>query len=102
MKKNSDKRKRRRKFVLYVGAAVLLIGIFLGAKSISLNQEKKEKEQELAGLQNTYESEEERSAELIAKRAYMNTKKYIEDLAREKFGLVYDDEIIFKEKEEDE
>ncbi len=26
----------------------------------------------------------------------MQTDKYIEDMAREKFGLVYDNEIIFK------
>ncbi len=101
MKKDSGKIKKRKRFVLFVGAAVLLLGIFLGTKSMTLTEEKKEKEQELSDLQNIYESEEERSDELIAKRAYMNTKKYIEDLAREKFGLVYGDEIIFKEKEEE-
>ena len=29
-------------------------------------------------------------------KAYMQTDEYIENAAREKFGLVYDDEIIFK------
>ena len=30
--------------------------------------------------------------------AYVQTKKYIEEIAREKLGLVYKDEIIFQSK----
>ena len=32
--------------------------------------------------------------------AYVHTKRYIEDMAREKLGLVYKDEIILKQEEE--
>ena len=31
-------------------------------------------------------------------KKYMQTNEYIEEMAREKFGLVYDDEIVFKAK----
>lgn len=29
-------------------------------------------------------------------RSYTKTKKYVEDVAKEKLGLVYEDEILFK------
>ena len=35
------------------------------------------------------------------KSAYMKTDKYIEEVAREKFGLVYENEIIFKPADSD-
>jgi cell division protein DivIC len=31
---------------------------------------------------------------------YMNSSEYIEDVAKSKLGLAYENEIIFKEKEE--
>lgn len=34
--------------------------------------------------------------EIKEKSEYMKTDQYIEDTAREKFGLVYGNEIIFK------
>ena len=44
------------------------------------------------------ELEEERE-EIKNRSEYMKTDAYIEDVAREKFGLAYDDEIIFKAAE---
>ncbi len=34
------------------------------------------------------------------KSEYMNTKDYVENEAREKFGLVYEDELIFDTSQE--
>ena len=39
---------------------------------------------------------EKEKEEIQKKSDYMKTDRYIEDVAREKFGLAYDDEIIFK------
>lgn len=45
-------------------------------------------------------AEEERRAEEIEEfESYTKTKKYVEDVAKDKLGLVYEDEIIFKSKE---
>lgn len=46
-------------------------------------------------LQEQIDAETERAEEIEERRAYVQTKKYIEDVAREKLGLVYEDEIIF-------
>ena len=46
-------------------------------------------------------AEQERSDFLTERRAYMQTTRYIEEMAREKLGLVYPDEIIFRPIEEE-
>lgn len=41
--------------------------------------------------------EEQRAEEIEDYRQYTKTREYIEDVAREKLGLVYEGEVIFKE-----
>ena len=41
--------------------------------------------------------EEERAKELEEFATYTKTKKYAEEVAKDKLGLVYEDEIIFQE-----
>jgi len=50
-------------------------------------------------LKNEIVEEKEEAMDIQEKRAYVQTKKYIEEMAREKLGLVYKDEIIFKSNE---
>ncbi len=40
---------------------------------------------------------EERAKELEEFATYTKTKKYAEEVAKDKLGLVYEDEIIFQE-----
>ena len=54
-----------------------------------------EKQRELEAKKADLEKEQKSIQE---KQAYMQTDEYVEYIARQKFGLVYDDEIIFKAK----
>lgn len=47
-------------------------------------------------LQEKIDQEEARSKEITEYEKYTQTQKYIEDMAKEKLGLVYEDEIVFK------
>ena len=47
-------------------------------------------------LQRKIEDEEARAEEIEEYEKYAQTQKYIEDMAKEKLGLVYEDEIVFK------
>ena len=47
-------------------------------------------------LQRKIDQEEARSEEIREYEKYTQTQKYIEDMAKEKLGLVYEDEIVFK------
>ena len=43
--------------------------------------------------------ESERADEIESMQQYMQSDQYIEDIAKSKLGLAYDNEIIFKEKD---
>ena len=49
-------------------------------------------------IQKQIEDEEENQKAIEEKAAYQKTDAYIEDLARDKLGLVHENEIIFKKK----
>ena len=49
-------------------------------------------------LQEQIAAEEERAEEIAEYEKYTQTKKYIEDVAKDKLGLVYEGEIVFKDE----
>ncbi len=76
--------------------AIAAIFIFmLGIQIKNMEQEDKELAAKVNGLQTTYEQESSRTEELEAQKIYVQTKQYIEEMAK-KLGLVYPDEIILK------
>ena len=71
----------------------------VGINSISLRQKQAKyiaREQE---LQQQIDTENARTEELKELETYTKTKKYAEEVAKDKLGLVYDNEIIFKEED---
>lgn len=92
------RRRRNRTGLFLVMTVVLLFCGTLGIRSISLRADcqtletqKQELEAKKANLEKEQKSIQERET-------YMQTDEYVEQVAREKFGLVYDNEIIFKAK----
>lgn len=79
--------------VLSLAAAVHLKGLDL--KNKDLNYQIREE-----NLMAQVQAEEERSAELEQYRVYVQTKQYIEKVAKEKLGLVNKDEILLKPVEQ--
>ena len=55
--------------------------------------------EELAQLQNKIDAEEARTQDIADLEAYMQIDEYAEQVAKDKLGLVYEDEIIFKPEE---
>ena len=92
-------RKRRNRTALYlVITVVLLFCGTLAIHSFSLKAECQDllrQKQELEARKKKKKNEKESIQE---QQAYMQTDDYVEYIARQKFGLVYDDEIIFKAK----
>lgn len=82
--------------VIALFAISIMTGV-VGINSISLKQKEKAyaaREQEL--LQQI-SVEEARAKELEEFATYTKTKKYAEEVAKDKLGLVYENEIIFQE-----
>ena len=84
---------------LFICTAVLVV---LGACSVYVSnlcdKSKELAETEYALEQKIQEAYLEKQ-DLIDKEQYMQTKQYIEDVAKDKLGLVYPDEIVIKPSE---
>lgn len=64
--------------------------------SLQLKQKNQTYQNREAALEKQIADETERSKEIENLETYTKTKKYVEDVAKEKLGLVYEDEILFK------
>ena len=51
---------------------------------------------QIAQLENQLAQQDARKEELQTRSIYVTTKQFIEEFAREKLGLVYEDELIFR------
>lgn len=93
------KRRRRSKRRTNLYLVMLIVGVFLTTlviKGIALRAECQRLAIEQTELEQKKQSLEKEQEKIRDKEEYMKTDEYIEDVAREKFGLVYDNEIIFK------
>lgn len=88
-----------RKRIIYFAFLVIAVA-FIGITMVYLRKKQEEvldkKNAEKARLQRLIAEEEKRTEAIADYRAYIQTKSYIEEIAREVLGLVYKDEIIFK------
>ena len=76
---------------------VAMIMVVVAVKSIELQQKIDVKAEEKRQLEEQIAAEQERAEEIEEFGKEVQTKGYIEDVAREKLGLVYEGEILFKE-----
>jgi len=96
----NPKRGRKKTGLLFIAVAVMALCAVIGFGKASLLREKEAKEKQYRELAERLLAEQERSDFLTERRAYMQTTRYIEEMAREKLGLVYEDEVIFRPTEE--
>ena len=73
--------------------------VVVAFKSAELRAKKEAYHQKELVLQQQIEAEEERALEIEEFEKYTQTKKYIEEVARDKLGLVYDGEVLFKDED---
>lgn len=80
-----------------VSLVVVMIMVAVAARSVGMQQKIDEKRAELQQLELQIAEEEQHALEIEEFGKEVKTKGYIENLAREKLGLVYEGEILFKE-----
>lgn len=80
-------------FTMIIFAAVLFVNCN------SLNEKKQKLQTEEAQYQEFLEKEKQETLDLQELEKGTQTKKYYEQIAKERLGMVYEDEIIFKEKD---
>ena len=89
--------KKRRTTELSITVVLCLLVAVLTVKGISLQQKVNANASRLSSLDSQIEEEKQRTDEITALKEYMQTDEYIEKTAREKLGMVKDNEILFKE-----
>lgn len=90
-----QKKKENRLGMLMVTITVLMLLIVVSVKSVQLHQKLEANQARIAQLELQLKAEEARTAEIEEYGKYTQTKKYVEEVAKDKLGLVYEDEIIF-------
>lgn len=94
------RRRRQNKFGMFlVTTVVVMMLVVVAIKSIELKQKLAAYRVKEQALVEQIEEEEMRSEEIAEYEKYTQTKKYIEEVAKDKLGLVYDGEIIFKSED---
>ncbi len=78
---------------------ILIVGIVAFTGKKSLEAKNTEYEVTKASLQAQIEEQQTRKAQIEEYQKYIQTKKFVEEMAKDKFGLIYPDELVFRAKD---
>lgn len=82
--------------IIGITIVVVSLGVVVNVKSVSLRKKELEYQTREETLMKQVRQEETRAKELEEYRVYVQTKQYIEEVAKQKLGLVMPDEILLK------
>ncbi len=102
-KREREQRRKRQKRSAILGMVfamlvVVGLGVLLWNGKKNIEAKNVEYEKQIKELQEQVDEEKQRTEELNEYKKYVQTKKFVEEIAKDKFGLIYPDEIIFKGK----
>lgn len=97
-RKAAYRKRRQNRFGMFLAyIVVIMLLIVVAFDSIELKAKKASYQQKEAALMDQIAAEEQRALEIEEFEKYTHTKKYVEEVARDKLGLVYEGEILFKD-----
>ena len=101
-KRKSAVRSRRtsnKPSMILVSTVVVMILVVICIKNSELKEKLAEYDKKEAYLLSEIKLQEERTQDIEEYRKYMKTMQYVEDMAKSRLGLVYEDEIIIEADE---
>ena len=100
MARKAAYRKKRQNTMgmLLVTTVVIMMLIVVTVKSVELREKRTAYLAREEALMQEIEAEQARTEEIEEYEKYTQTKKYVEEIAKNKLGLVYEGEIIFKDE----
>lgn len=84
--------------MIVIGCIVSILLAWLVMQSNSMEAQLAGYNAKAEALEEEIEQEKARTEEIDELKAYMETDEYVEDAARERLGLVKDNEIVFEEE----
>lgn len=85
--------------MIVVTGVVAMMLVVVGVGAAGLKEKKALLESESLALEEQIAKEENRTLEIEEYGKEVQTKKYYEQVAKEKLGLVHEDEILFKKQD---
>lgn len=82
--------------VLGISGVIVMLTVVLSVASISLHEKNQNYKEQEAKLEAQLEEQRARSEEIDELEEYVGTDEYVEDVAKEKLGLINPNEILFK------
>lgn len=99
-KKVAYRRRNQNRFSMFlVSLVVVMILVVVAVKSIELNAKSADNREEIDSWNAKIAEEQLRKEELEEQGIYMKTKQWAKEMAN-KMGLVFEDEILFEEKDQ--
>ena len=93
------KRRQNRLGMILVTGVVASLCLVLLFSMMSLKQKKDGYIEKQESLEKQIEAENKRAEDLVEYEKYTKTAAYVEEVAKDKLGLVYKDEIVFQAEE---
>ena len=82
--------------VLLVSGVIAVLAVMLSVASISLHAKNQDYKAQETELEKQLEEERIRAEEIDDLEDYVGTDQYVEDVAKDKLGLIYPNEILFE------
>lgn len=98
-RRRKSERAGNRMALLGITFVVFSLAVAINIRGSSLETKNHEYQVRQEILSRQLEAEKDRAEKLKEKKVYVQTKKYIEQVAKEKLGLVNPDEILLKPAE---
>lgn len=82
--------------VLGISGVIVMLAVVLAVGSMSLREKNERYKAQQEELETQLEEQKARGEEIEALEEYVGTDEYVEDVAKEKLGLVNPNEILFQ------
>ena len=102
IKQKSRKRRQKRRIqkhkrsMLGISLVIVMMMAVVSINRVSLNAKEKDYQAQMAELQTQIDEEKERAEEIDQLEEYVGTDEYVEEVAKDKLGMVHENEIIFR------
>lgn len=93
--------RQNRRTIVWLLVFVFLIMVITLAASHRQREKLEAGEERIKALQEAIDQEDARTEEITEKQKHMQSDEYIEQVAKDKLGLIHDNEIIFKETDQE-
>ena len=94
------KKKQNRLGMMLVTIVVAMLCAVILVRMTDLRNKQKNYIEKEETLKEQIAGEEQRALDLVEYEKYTKTSKYVEEVAKDRLGLVYGDEIIFQSEDE--